>query len=282
MHKKPRLFKLRFFILLKRDALTYFPWIVKIFMNQVVVFSKICAFVFSILDLGKHIVIGYGSFNRTEVFQMGKYQLWLLILAIVLGVFGVGVADCQENQESMVIHEMSLENKRAVRIELLKQMVLKYENDQTFAKVQDYMEMKYHELHKSKPPKSPSLVIQETFQRTRAFMDKTRPYIGSSFTRVFDPVQIEKNVHKYIWLKGICFLVLGIGDEHRIALSYFYLPGNEDLKKEFMKDVVIYSFPEVPDVPENQAWQTEMIGVMERLGYQIFNIARYVPDKTDS
>ena len=64
---------------------------------------------------------------------MGKCQLSLLILAIVLGVFEIGIACCQENQASMVIHEMSLENKRAFRIELLKQMVLKYENNQTFA-----------------------------------------------------------------------------------------------------------------------------------------------------
>ena len=178
----------------------------------------------------------------------------------------------------MVINEMSLEKRRVVRSELLKQMVLKYENDQTFAKVQDYMENKYHELHKNKPPKSPSLVIQETFQRTRAFMDKTRPYIGSSFTRVYDPVQIEKNVNQYLWLKGICFLVLGIGEDHRIALSFFYLPGNETLKREFLKDVVIYSFPEVLDESANQDWQNEMIGVMERLGYRIFNIDRYVPN----
>lgn len=211
---------------------------------------------------------------------MGKYQLRLLIGVFVLWVLQIGTGYCQVDQTNMIINEMSLEKRRVIRSELLKQMVLKYENDQTFAKVQDYMENKYHELHKNKPPKSPSLVIQETFQRTRAFMDKTRPYIGSSFTRVYDPVQIEKNVNKYIWLKGICFLVLGIGDDHRIALSFFYIPGNENLKREFLKDVVIYSFPEVPDEPENQAWQNEMIGVMERLGYRIFNIDRYVPNIT--
>ena len=209
---------------------------------------------------------------------MNKYK-YLLALLIICGTLKIGITFCQEKQTGPVVHEMSLENRRTTRIELLKQMVSKYESNRTFIKVQDYMETKYHQLGKNRPPKSPSLVIQETFQRTRAFMDKTRPYVGNSFTRVYDPDQIEKNVHRYIWLKGICFLVLGIGDEHRIALSFFYLPGNESLKKEFLKDVVIYSFPEVPDVPENRVWQGKMVWVMERLGYSIFNIERYVPEK---
>jgi hypothetical protein len=185
----------------------------------------------------------------------------------------------QENKMGLVIHEMTIENRKAIRIEFLQQMVIKYENDQTFAKVQQYMDIKYKELHKTKQPRSPAIVIQETFQRTRTLMDRTRPFIGNSFTRVYDPVQIEKNVQKYIWLKGLCFVVLGIGDEHRIALSFFYTPGYEELKQQFLKDVVIYSFPEVPDLPENQVWQTEMMAVMERLGYTIFNIGKFVPVK---
>ncbi|HBF38272.1 MAG TPA: hypothetical protein DDW50_13235 [Firmicutes bacterium] len=213
---------------------------------------------------------------------MGKCRLGFFFIMIGLWIISITIGYCQDIQSGMIINEMSLENRRAARVDFLKQMVSKYENDQTFDKIQSYMELKYHELHKKKTPKPPSAVIQETFQHTRAFMDKTHPYIGSSFTRVYDPVQIEKNVHKYIWLKGICFLVLGIGDEHRIALSFFYLPGNEDLKKEFLKDVVIYSFPEVPDVPENQAWQNQMIGVMDRLGYKIFNVKRFISSKSAS
>jgi hypothetical protein len=204
----------------------------------------------------------------------------ILFLVVFLVLFSMGAAPNQENKTGLVIHEISLEERRAVRRELLEQMVIRYENNGTFAKVQQYMELKYKELKKTKTPKSPSIVIQETFQRTRTLMDRTRPFIGNSFTRVYDPVQIEKNVQKYIWLKGLCFLVLGIGDEHRIALSFFYLPGNEDLKKQFLKDVVIYSFPEVLDLPENQEWQVEMMGVMDRLGYTIFNIDKFVPNES--
>jgi hypothetical protein len=190
----------------------------------------------------------------------------------------MGAVPEQENKSGIIVNELSREDRRTVRAEMLRQLVEKYEGNETFAKVQQYMELKYKELHKSKPPKSPSIVIQETLQRTQALMDRTRPFIGNSFTRVYDPVQIEKNVQKYIWLKGLCFVVLGINDEHRIALSFFYLPGNEEFKKQFLKDVVIYSFPEVADVPENQAWQIEMMAVMERLGYQIFNIGKFVPE----
>jgi hypothetical protein len=45
--------------------------------------------------------------------------------------------------------------------------------------------------------------------------------------------------------------------------------------------VVIYSFPEVPDVPENKAWQSQMMGVMEKLGYQIFNVDKFGTEKAD-
>ena len=183
------------------------------------------------------------------------------------------------NGNSLVVNELSLENRKAVRIEILGQLLNKYENNQTFAKVYDYMVLKYQDLHKTKQPRSPGLIIQETLEKARMMFDRTRPYVGTSFTRVYDPAQIEKNVHKYLWLKGLCFLVLGIGDEQRIALSYFYLPGNEDIKQSFLRDVVLYSFPEVPDIPENKAWQSDMMVVMESLGYKIFGISKFVPEK---
>ncbi|HBE80116.1 MAG TPA: hypothetical protein DDW65_20390 [Firmicutes bacterium] len=203
----------------------------------------------------------------------------LLFLTFSLMFLCVSVFAAESGQNNVTINELTLEQRKAARIELLQQMMSKYENNQTFAKVQDYMEAKYQFLHKSHPPRTPSVVIQETFKRTQSLMDHTRPYIGNSFTRIYDPVQIEKNVNKYIWLKGLCFIILGINDEHRIALSYFYQPENQDLKQEFLKDVVIYSFPEVLDVPENKQWQSEMMIVMDKLGYKIFNIKKFVKNE---
>jgi hypothetical protein len=212
-----------------------------------------------------------------------KYKrLQFLLIFLLFFSIGAGENPTQNNVNGLVVNELSVENRKAARIEILAQMVNKYENNQTFDKVHDYMVLKYQELHKSKQPESPGLVIQETFKKARSLFDHTRPFVGSSFARVYDPALIEKKVQRYIWLKGLCFIVLGIGDEHRIALSYFYLPGNEDLKQDFLKDVVIYSFPEVPDVPENYAWQSDMMAVMDRLGYSIFNIRKFVPQKAST
>jgi hypothetical protein len=203
--------------------------------------------------------------------------IWILIIFLL--VFCLGANLGLNNGTSLVVNELSLENRKTARIEILSQLVNKYEDNQTFAKVYEYMVLKYQELHKIHPPTSPELVIKETFDRARMLFDRTRPYVGNSFTRVYDPAQIEKNVNKYLWLKDLCFIVLGIGDEHRIALSYFYQPGNGDLKQDFLKDVVHYSFPEVPDIPENKAWQSNMMAVMERLGYSAFNIDKFITKK---
>ncbi|MGE5583368.1 MAG: hypothetical protein ACM3X9_12655 [Bacillota bacterium] len=212
---------------------------------------------------------------------MSKTMLFLmaLMLTFSLGADFLTDPDTSTGAKSlngMVINELSLENRKAARREILGQLFLKYHNSQIFSKINEYMVSKFQELHKSAKPRDPELVLQETFNKARQLFERTKPFIGNSFKRVYDPAQIEKNVHKYLWLKGICFLVLDITDEHRVALSYFYLPGNEDLKKEFLKDVVVYSYPEVPDIPENMVWQSEMIGVMDRLGYIIFNIAKFV------
>jgi hypothetical protein len=86
---------------------------------------------------------------------------------------------------------------------------------------------------------------------------------------------IEENVNKYLWLKGIAFFILGIGDEHKIAISYFYQNGNEKIKHEFMIDTVKYSYPEVLDTPENAPWFNKMSQVMDRIAYRVFNVKDY-------
>jgi hypothetical protein len=58
-------------------------------------------------------------------------------------------------------------------------------------------------------------------------------------------------------------------------LAYFYEPGNETDKKELLRDIVHYSFPEVKEIPENEFWFQNMGQVMDRLGYKLFNVNRY-------
>jgi hypothetical protein len=183
----------------------------------------------------------------------------------------------QPDQNPLFIN-ISLEEKRSIKKEFLNEMMARYNQNQTFLKMHEYMVSKYQELGKTASPVFPDTLIEDTLNRSRQVFDKTQPLVGNSFKKVYDPERIEKAINKYLWLKGLCFFVLGIKEEHKIALSYFYLPGNEQVKLQFLKDAVQYSYPEVLDVPENNAWFTSMSGVMERLGYKLFNIDKYCPE----
>lgn len=204
----------------------------------------------------------------------------LLFYFVLAGYLCLTITTPTVHANDMTINSLSLENKRAVRKEILDQLIVKYNDNQTLAAVYSFMVEKFEELHKKKSPRYPEVVIRESFEKARSLFDRTKPYIGNSFTRVYDPEQIEKNVKKYLWLRGFCFLILGIGEEHKVALSYFYLPGNEVLKQELLKDIVKYSFPEVPDVDENTTWRAEMALVMDRLGYKLFDVERYIPSNS--
>jgi len=171
---------------------------------------------------------------------------------------------------------LSVKEKRPLREELLSKMLAKYYNNKTFEQVHQYMLLKYQTLHKKRTPRYPDTVIKEALDKSRNLFDKVRPYVGNSFKGEYQPETIEKSINKYLWLKGICFLVLGISDEHEIALSYFYLPENETAKKDFMREIVLYSYPEVKDIPANEAWFAEMEEVMGRIAYKIFSISKYI------
>ena len=174
--------------------------------------------------------------------------------------------------------DLSLETKRNIRQEMLAHLLVKYTDNQTFPKMHEYMIAKYRQLHKSGNPRLPNQIITETLEKARSLFEKVKPYVGSDFKRKYQPEEIEKTVNKYLWLKGICFLFLGIKDEHKNALSYFYLPGNEEMKYQFLRDTVKFSFPEVYDVPENSAWFDGMASVMERIGYKLFDVNKYCPE----
>ncbi|HEX3045911.1 MAG TPA: hypothetical protein VHY08_14225 [Bacillota bacterium] len=179
-------------------------------------------------------------------------------------------------ESSLIIHPLSLENRKIVRKQIMTDFIHRYKENQVFQHIQDYMNAKYAELHKPQAPRSPEVVMEDAFDNARSLMDITRKAVGNKFVGVYDPEQIDKKVRHYLWLKGVCFFVLGIGEEHKIAVSFFYVQGNEALKKQFMKDVVLYSFPEIPDVPENQNWLEKMTNVMDKLGYEIFSVQKYL------
>ena len=178
-------------------------------------------------------------------------------------------------QNDPVINELSIDAKRAFRKEYIKQLMAKYEQNHTLAGMRQYLILKYQELKIGKAPRDPQLVIQETLDKARSMYERTQPYVGSSFKRMYNPEKIEDTVHRYLWLKGFCFFFLGIGTEHQVAFPYFYLPGNENIRRELLRDIVHYSFPEVLEVPENASWLERMTGVMDRLGYVIFNVSKY-------
>jgi hypothetical protein len=171
--------------------------------------------------------------------------------------------------------EITLEQKRRLRVVLFEQMLVKYKKRQIFEKMRQYMNSKlgHHKIE------APEELIRETLERTRSVYEKIQPLIGSHFKRNYNPESIEAKINKFAWLKGLAFLILGIRKKHKIAISFFYLPENEVLKGEFFHDVVRYSYPEVLTVPENEAWFGKMNGVMERMGFKYFNVAKYInPD----
>jgi hypothetical protein len=180
-----------------------------------------------------------------------------------------------KNQDGLIVDNLSIEEKRAIRRQIMEQFVATYTGNQVFDKIAQYMLIKYQEMEKNKTPRYPDVILKDTFEKANNLIVQTKKIIGGSFSKVYDPDQIEKKVRKYLWLKGLCFFALGINDEHRLAVSYFYLPGNEEIRKDFLYHVVRFSFPEVPDKEENKVWLEKMSLVMDRLGYDIFSIKKF-------
>ncbi len=178
--------------------------------------------------------------------------------------------------------DITVEQKRSLRVALLEQMLVKYKEQQVFEQMRQYMESKSAELEKDETIESPEVLIRETLERTRAVYEKVQPFIGNQFKRNYNPEEIEAKINKFAWLKGPAFLILGIRERHKIALSFFYLPENEELKGKFLYDAIHYSYPEVLTTPENQAWFEKMNGVMERMGYKYFNVDKYINQKTET
>jgi hypothetical protein len=175
-----------------------------------------------------------------------------------------------------VVTEMSVGTKRAIRAELLQQLIRKYNVNHTFPEMQQYMADKYKELDKKGTAESPDQLIANTLDKSRSVFEKVKSFIGSNFKRQYNPAALERSINKYLWLKGVCFVILGIGEPHKIAISYFYCPGQESVKRNFMIDTVKYSFPEVRNIPENAEWFEEMGQLMEHLGYRLFNVEKYL------
>lgn len=178
--------------------------------------------------------------------------------------------------------EITIEQKRSLRVGLLEQMLVKYEQQQVFEEMRQYMNSKLADLEKDEIIESPEVLIRETLERTRSVYEKVQPFVGNQFKKNYNPEEIEAKINKFAWLKGPAFLILGIRTKHKIALSFFYLPENESLKRNFFDDAVQYSYPEVLNTPENQAWFDSMNGVMERMGNKFFNVDKYINQKTET
>lgn len=203
--------------------------------------------------------------------MQGRAIILMIITLFILTFSGYSKTE----KEGIVISQMSRESKKIFRDKLVRGMLTKFREDQTFDKIHQYMLLKATELNKKQPPHQPDFLIEDTFSKTDSLFERTRSSIKDNSDRFYEPVSFEKSVQKLLWLKGICFFVMGIKEEHQMAISYFYLPGNENVKREFLEDVVDYSFPEVPDIPENEQWHYQMIEAMSRLGYRIFSVKKF-------
>lgn len=200
-------------------------------------------------------------------------QLFFIILLLV-PLTTVRATDTNNPSQPLTV-EMTVQEKRNLRRERLPLLIQKYESNQTFVQMHQYILAKFEERNKKGTPSTPDKLIVETFQKTNNLFDKIRSFVGNNFTRQYDPIILEKNFNKYLWLKGICFAFLGINEEHKIAVSFFYQPENNEIKREFLLDVVKFSFPEVMDVPQNESWFREMSLIMERIAFKAFNVDKY-------
>jgi hypothetical protein len=198
----------------------------------------------------------------------------IVMFSMLLGCFLIGNYTQAVSNEP-VVRFVSMEERKVFRDKLIGNLVTKYHEKQVFDHINKYMIDKAEELHKRQPTKLPDALIVDTFDKTEALFERTKNFIGNSFVTSYEPAYFEKNVNKYLWLKGIGFWVLGIGEQHEMAFSYFYLPGNENLKEDLLKEIVQYSFPEIPEIDANKVWYNEMVVVMGRLGYKIFNVKRF-------
>lgn len=209
-----------------------------------------------------------------------KTMLVLLLLSATITCYAEPETVTPSQQPTAL--DLTIEEKRSLRVKFLDEMLVKYEQRQVFEQMQQYMNSKAAELEKDEVLESPQAIIRDTLERTRAVYEKVQPFVGNQFKRNYNPEEIEAKINKFAWLKGPAFLILGIREKHKIALSFFYQPENEGIKQEFFDDAVQYSYPEVLVTPENQAWFDSMNGVMERMGYKFFKVEKYVKQENES
>lgn len=210
------------------------------------------------------------------------YRAFLLVL--LLGT----VVDCYAENINIppafqppAALDLTIEQKRSLRAVLLEQMLVKYEDQKVFEQMRAYINSKLTNLEEGESIEPPQVLIRETLERTRTVYEKIQPFVGNQFKRNYNPQDIEAKINRFSWLKTPAFFILGIQEKHKIALSFFYLPENEALKRKFLRDAVHYSYPEILETPENEAWFESMNGVMERLGYKFFNVDKYINQKTE-
>jgi hypothetical protein len=217
--------------------------------------------------------------NRQEAIEENIMKLSVLSGALLffLALFTVtssGIAQTANDPafQKPATLDIKLEQKRNLREALFEQMLVKYKKQQVFEQMRQYINLKL-DNHQSE---APEVLIRETLERTRSVYEKIQPLIGNQFKKNYNPVSIEAKFNKFAWLKGVIFLILGIRKKHKIAIAFFYLPENEDLKRSFFRDVVHYSYPEVLTIPENEVWFAKMNGVMERMGSKYFKVDKYL------
>jgi hypothetical protein len=203
-------------------------------------------------------------------FLPGALLFFLALCTVTAG--GIAQTAGEPDFQKPATLDITLEQKRNMRATLFQQMLVKYQEQHVFEQMRQYMIAKLD----NQEIEPPEILIKETLDRTRSVYEKIQPLIGNHFKRNYNPESIEAKFNKFAWLRGLIFLILGIRKKHKIAISFFYLPENADLKRSFFRDVVHYSYPEVLTIPENEAWFVKMNGVMERMGSKYFKVAKYL------
>ncbi len=176
-------------------------------------------------------------------------------------------------EEAKIINNLSDDNKQLVRKQLVDQIIANYSQNKIFIRISEYLAYKSIELEHPLNREPVDYLFKKTSDKLLFLFGIINPLIGRKTVDFYDTGRFMGKIINYLWLKDLCFLFLGIGEEHKEILTFFFLPQNNDLKQELKINIVKYLYPEVPEIPENKLWFLEMSVLIEKLGIIAVNIS---------
>lgn len=196
--------------------------------------------------------------------QLGDKRFFGLILFVL---FFTG--ETIQAVEPQVIYSFSRKENASYRREIVLKMMEQYSANQVFDTIDDYLKIQLESDSRIQPS---ATLIEGVFFKTQKLLNMARYFGGKGFNHQYHSDILAEKFRKYMRLKDVSFLLLGIKQEHKLIMAYLYLPEHESLRHEVFQYIVEFLFPQVPNVPENQEWFGRMTGDFEILVYDLFEL----------